>query len=93
MNACSMNRSSAPTDAPSRMPSPSSYVDASGNSFEPSCGVSSLTIVVVADVATGGDHDRPARMAPRSSYLPPGDADDRAAALGLPTTRLVAPVS
>ncbi len=36
--------SSAPTDAPSRMPSPSSYVEPSVNSFEPSAGVCSATM-------------------------------------------------
>ena len=44
MNGSSMCLSSAPTEAPSRMPSPSSYVDPSVNSFDPSAGVCSATM-------------------------------------------------
>ena len=82
--------SSAPTDSPRRMPSPSSYVDPRVNSFEPSAGVCSATMSAFITKPPAASTTEPARTSPVSwnrRQASPTTAPDSSA------TRLVAPVS
>ncbi len=82
--------SSAPTRRPSRMPSPSSYVDPSVNSFDPSAGVCSATMSAFitkppAAITTARARTRPvsAKRRQASPAMPPAVVGDEVGRPGL----------
>ena len=90
MNGSSMCLRSAPTDIPSRMPSPSSYVEPSVMSFALSAGVYSATISGFITKPPAAITVAPARttpVSPKERQASPTTAPDAS------VTRLAAPVS
>ena len=95
MNGSSMCLRSAPTDIPSRMPSPSSYVEPSVMSFAPSAGVYSAG--VYAATISGFITKPPAAITVAPARTTPVSSKERQAspttAPDSSVTRLAAPVS